>query len=173
MFIANFSFAAILLTVTAGSHEYPDIDAPVSIRESVERITALSDESALEPLAGTFGVPARRREGFFSATNIGMGVFLFGSTIADTESTYACLKYPQCVEGNPRQKDRVARGRGAVYPHGFAISGSMWLVSHWMRRSEHRAVRVIGWAFPIGLGSRESWAAIQNMKLRNKLRDRP
>ena len=163
MFITNFSAAVLLATLSPTS----GTPAPRTIGESVARIAEASDESAL--VQKGFSV-SPKREGFFSAPNLLVGVLLFGSAIADAESTFACLDAsPRCVEGNPHRANDIARGRSATYATEAAVAVPTWVISHYLRRSDHRSIRILGWAFPLTLSGVRIQAAINNIKLKNEL----
>lgn len=175
----------------------PDLAAPVfrqgPISAAAERAVAgleLNADQVCPPgfdCTSTKPQPKRKKEKFFSATNILMGVGLFGSAAADLETTFTCLgttgrtetplpdgsTYVEtrwCYESNSRFRPFIEAGRGGAYGGKALMNVPFWVGSHFMRRSNNKTVRVIGWVVPIVAIGVQSKLAIDNKRVTDFVR---
>lgn len=98
------------------------------------------------------------RETFWSSTNVLMGIGLYGTAVADLETTYRLIAHPPVTsgdieysgaEGNPLMAPFVHHGRPVGYAIKMGINTGIWVATHKMRRSDNKVNRVFGWVMPI------------------------
>jgi hypothetical protein len=153
------------------------------LRDSADRIVA-----NVPPMSGFDGVKKPHRESFFGPTNLLMGAALFGSTVADVESSLSCFSATStrrttlpngdvlvetefCYEGNGSRGNDYASGRSAVYPKNLAFNGAVWTGSYFLRRSKSPFVKALGWVAPVMVTGLQAHLAISNRQVENKVRN--
>jgi len=169
--------AAVLLALSVPS-ETP-------IRDSIDRIAAavVADERVgrVEGFESS-GVQKPEREKFFGARNLLLGAAMFGSTVADVETSYACFGATRtdytplpngdvfvqtwtCHEGNRHRRKDFEHGRMRVYPVNIGVNGALWAGSHFLRRSDHKTLRLLGWTVPVVVTVIQSRQAFLNARI--------
>ncbi len=87
--------------------------------------------------------------------------FLIGSTIFDTETTFAALdNCPNCKEGNPMMRPFIKSGRAATYAFQGAIDAGIIYWSYRLKK-EHRK---IWWVLPVVMGVSHAVAGGFNLR---------
>jgi hypothetical protein len=177
------------LAVPATADDRPE---PRPIAASVDRVVANTfvGSGQASPSGfdrASFKLHQRKKEKFFSATNMLMGAGLFGSAVADLETTFTCLgttgetrtplpggsTYVEtrwCYEGNSFFRPLINSGRASSYGGKALFNVPVWVGSHYLRRSSHRTVRVIGWVVPVVAIGVQTKLAIDNVRTTNFVR---
>jgi hypothetical protein len=91
-----------------------------------------------------------------------LSTLLLGATVADTESTMLAQSRGY-YEVNPIL--RPISSRSGLYAVKLSVSAALMIWTHQLRHSEHRLLRIIGWALPIELVLLQSLAAAHNGRL--------
>jgi hypothetical protein len=92
-----------------------------------------------------------------------LSTLLLGATVADTESTMLAQSRGYS-ETNPILRP-ISGSRAGLYAVKLSVSAALMIWTHQLRHSEHRLLRIIGWALPLELVILQSLAAAHNGRL--------
>lgn len=87
-------------------------------------------------------------------------------TAATVDTTSTLYGIPYWEERNPLTRPFVTRGPAVAYTAQETFHLSVTVLCGRMRASDHKSVRVLAWAIPIGLTSAHAIAAAHNYHLR-------
>ncbi len=140
-----------------------------SLLESSERVIARHADKKLIYSAGQNDVATvriREKEKFWSPTNLVLSSVWLGATAADVDSTFRVLKRcASCYEANPIVAPLLKRGPALTWTVITGVTLADVELAHELRRSDHKTLRIIGWAVPIVATGLHTWAAIHNHQL--------
>jgi hypothetical protein len=145
------------------------------INDSVDRVVARAEFAGFYASFDYGGfqdlkAPDGPKERFFGTTNMVLtgGVFLTG--VADIESTFACIGAHGsnyiCSDRTAFYRPLVGRGRFYAYVGRFGSDALSTVPPYFMRRSEKKSLKVVGYIIPVVA------IVVQSVATRNNIRNR-
>ncbi len=168
---------SLVLALCASSATADQLVGPPAPREQVGNVPGFSDEGLIKP----------RREKFFGPVNLLTGLALAGAAIYDVKTTVDAYN----LQGNYEihrpdgsvsfvtvvvyEKSAFYRAAvnsndvGSLWRRKAYVNAPIWVGSHFLRRSRHLPLKVVGWAAPVVLGGLQLKAGLDNRKEYNRI----
>ena len=96
-------------------------------------------------------------------STVALAAMIAGSSIADVETTRACVNSGMCRELSPTMAPLISSRIGAYSAKG-AVGLGVSVLGAKLRRSPRKAERVLGWALPGLMIGAQSLAAAHNAR---------